>query len=86
MYVYTHTHTYIYCACGTRQQQVTSHMTCMYPPPHTVQVVHDNCKYPLSTDASVLGPRSDFPGFVPTPSLPYFLSLSLPLAPGEPPF
>lgn len=25
-------------------------------------VVHDNCKYPISTDASVLGPRSDFPG------------------------
>ena len=25
-------------------------------------VVHDKCKYPLSTDASVLGPRSDFPG------------------------
>jgi hypothetical protein len=25
-------------------------------------VVHDNCKYPLSTDASVMGPRTDFPG------------------------
>lgn len=27
-------------------------------------VVHDNCKYPISTDASVIGPRNDFPGFV----------------------
>jgi hypothetical protein len=25
-------------------------------------VVHDKCKYPISTDASVMGPRSDFPG------------------------
>ena len=25
-------------------------------------VVHDNCKYPISTDASVMGPRNDFPG------------------------
>lgn len=26
------------------------------------QVVHDKCKYPISTDASVMGPRTDFPG------------------------
>jgi hypothetical protein len=25
-------------------------------------VKHDGCQYPISTDAAVMGPRSDFPG------------------------
>jgi len=30
-------------------------------------VKHEGCKYPISTDASVMGPRSDWPGPLTSP-------------------